>query len=105
MTNDIHEVTAISDHTRCFSNSVYEIDGVGCKCKTDTVETRIVGTNDYRNWQFPKGRNPLVIGQRLTETELRGAQSLGAVMEAEKKREERRNEIITQHGGKPEKGA
>lgn len=66
----MHKVTAVSNHERCYSKNVLALSGVGCTCKVDTVETVVVGTADYRNWQFPKDKNLLVIDQVLSEEEL-----------------------------------
>ena len=84
---ELHEITMISDHKRCFSKSTFDITDVACTCKVDTVETRIVGTESYRNWQFSKGRVPFKIGQQVTLADLNTARSLGAIREVEEKRE------------------
>lgn len=81
--DQLHEVTAVSDHTRCYSKSIYDIFDVGCTCKCDTVETRVVGTEQYRNWQFPKGHCPLVVGQQITLEELKIARTGGVIAAAE----------------------
>jgi hypothetical protein len=86
MISELHEVTAISKHDRCFSKSVYDTYEIGCTCKTDTVETRIVGTESYRNWEFPKGRCPLQIGQQLTLEQLNRARTSGVIEAAEAKK-------------------
>ena len=95
---ELHEIIMISDHKRCFSPSIYDITDVGCTCKVDTVETRIVGTESYRNWQFSKGRVPFKIGQQVTLADLNMARSMGAIREVEEKREK-----IRQKSQGPEK--
>ena len=89
---ELHEITAMSDHTRCFSKTIYDLtdDQVGCTCKTDTVETQIVGTTARRNWQFPKGRFPFVIGQQVTLEEMNTARAKGAIRVIEEKMEARK---------------
>lgn len=86
----MYEITGISDHKRCFSKSTFDITEVACVCKTDTVETRIVGTDSYRNWQFAKGRCPFKIGQIVSLDDLNTGRSMGAVQEFEANKEARR---------------
>jgi hypothetical protein len=106
--NDQYEVTAVSDHRRCFSKFIFDMTnvegspGIGCTCKTDTIETRIVGTQSYRNWQFPKGRNPFKVGQIVTLENLKTGRTTGAIQEAEAKLAERRKKI--QQDKEAEKG-
>jgi hypothetical protein len=93
-----HEIIAISDHQRCFSKSVFEMTGIGCRCKVDVVETRVVGTNDYRNWQFPKGHVPFKVGDIVSLEDLQVARSTGVMQAYEEKKEKNKPK-------EPEKGA
>jgi len=102
MNEEMHEITAISDHKRCFSKAVFDMTdvpgypGIGCTCKTDTVESKIVGTESFRNWQFPKGRNPFKIGQVVPVSALKTGRSLGAIQEAEAKKAAKRDKALAE---------
>jgi hypothetical protein len=88
MIDELHEIMMISKHDRCFSQSLFvSAYTEGCTCKSDTVETRIVGTEDRRNWFFPKGRCPFQIGEQIPASILKQTQMTGVMMEAEKENE------------------
>ena len=77
--------------------------GVGCKCKYDTLEAKVVGTNNYRTWLFPKDHCPFTLGQQATDEEISRARTTNAVTAFEDAKEERRKEHKIKIG--TEKGA
>lgn len=93
---ELHEVVAISDHTACYSKSLNDVFEMGCNCKYDTVETRVVGTDVVRNWQFAKGRCPFQVGQQVNSDDIKYAQLHGM----DRALEERRVEISNSSEGK-----
>jgi len=74
---ELHEIVAISDHKVCYSKSLNDVFEMGCDCKYDTVETRVVGTDVVRNWQFAKGRCPFQVGQQVQDDDIKYAQIHG----------------------------
>lgn len=84
--SDMYEITGVSDHTRCYSKSIYDVFDIGCSCKWDVVEGQLVGTSSRRNWNFPKGRCPFEIGQTWSEDDIKKAQMTGVISAAEEKR-------------------
>lgn len=77
MRSELHEIVAISQHTNCHSKALNDVFEIGCTCKYDTVETRVVGTDVTRNWQFAKGRCPFTIGQQVQSSDIKYAQIHG----------------------------
>lgn len=95
---ELHEIVAVSDHKECFSKALNDVFEMGCNCKYDTVETRVVGTDVVRNWQFARGRSPFQVGQKVTDHDIKYAQLHGM----ERALEDRRAETQESSQGKDE---